>query len=177
MKKILFIIALGSFLTACKKDKELVHLNSEQRALLLYNVSDSFSLIKNETDTINFFVDNKESAYYPTNNGLWSFGPYYERTFIEYYNDSGIRSEINIGSKQTENDGQNFSHLFLINTRDYMNFPHYQKTDDYTLNNKRYKNCYLLTGYLDNDTMYVSTDVGILYIKSEEGDEYKLLEK
>jgi len=56
------------------------------------------------------------------------------------------------------------NHLLYLNT--------YEKTGEY--NNKQHS--YLLTSY-DNDTMYISTDVGILYIKSQNGDEYKLLEK
>jgi len=58
-----------------------------------------------------------------------------------------------------------------------MVFGKYEKIPDYTLNNTVYKNCYLLIDKYDYDSMYVSTDIGILYIKSHDGDEYKLLQK
>ncbi len=173
MKKIIFIIISLALLTSCRQE---VDLSPEQRALLLYNQGDSFSLIKNETDTLDFTVTSKEIDYDQHYNGLWNSGTYYENGNIKY-NTNNTESYINQTSLKNEADGQSFTHSFLFNLGYGMTFPRYQKTSDYTLNNIVYRNCYLLTGYIDKDTMYVSTDIGILYVKSEEGDEYKLLQK
>ena len=172
MKKILLIpIILITLFTSCKKK---AYLTDEQKALLLYNQGDSFSLIKNETDTLDFMVTKKEIDYDQDYNGLWKSATYYEHGSIEYYT-NGIQSDINISSNQ-DGLGDNFGYYFLINTY-AMIFKKYEKIQDYTLNDIVYRNCYLLIGYYDKDSMYISTDVGILYIKSEDGDEFKLLQK
>jgi len=171
MNKPIFItILLFIFFTSCKKDK--VYLTDEQRSLLLYDVGDQFTLVKNETDTLNFTVTKKEFNFGDDYNGLFKTGTYYEYGNIEYKNENSI-SEIRVTSMI--NRFETYWHYFKENNQ-LINFNSYKKYIAFTINNKQYNNVYLLTSY-GNDTMFVSTDVGILYIKSHEGDEYKLIEQ
>ena len=82
MKNIIYIIISLVLLSSCRNE---VDLSPEQRALLLYDVGDSFSLIKNETDTLNFTVKSKEIDYDQHYNGLWNSGTYYEHGNVKYY--------------------------------------------------------------------------------------------
>jgi len=174
MKKIIIpIILLIILFTSCKKK---VYLTDEQKALLLYDVGDKFALVKNDTDTLNFEVTKKEFEYV-ADIDLSKLTTYYEEGLLEYYTEDVI-SQITISSRPQTDRERNIVHTFMHwGTNDGMYLTRYKKTSDYYLDGIRYKDCYLLTSSYYYDSMYVSTNTGILYIKSQNGDEYKLLKK
>ena len=175
MKKIVltlvFIQLLIISFTSCKKDK--VYLTDEQRSLLLYDVGDKFTLVKNETDTLNFTVTKKEFDFGEDYNGLFKSGTYYEHGYLEYKYENCI-STIRVTSMTYK--PETYWHDFKIPNISTIFFHQFYKTQDITVQNKTFTDCYMSISY-DGDTLFMSTNIGIIYIKTYIGDEYKLLER
>jgi len=176
MKNLIYI-AIFFLLNSCVVEIQFInYLSKKQKEFLLYKEKETFSILKNKTDTIDFevtnviFSENEESGLRSYEYGVLSFNRI-SLTKSNYWGKIQIEAKDNCYSINFQGK------YFAYNNSRSENKQKIVTTDlifigDTTLNNKAYHNVYFI--YDKQDTLYFSKEKGIIYIKlSAKNETYK----
>lgn len=174
MNKIFLYLILFTILTTSCREETYDDLSpKEKNAFLFYkNIGDSFTYLKNDTDTVTFTIENKKINYYKTFNTLQHYYVQnisillYSKTdtnsiIINYF--SGNNEHVNYYTIFTDTCYSDFNGCGLCNTKIFVNEIE-RKIDDTVINNFTYKNVYYLKGKdsISNTKALTNYDYGII---------------
>ena len=156
---------------SCYKAEEKVYFTDDGKAVFnTYNQGDSFFMIKNNQDTINFIIINKVDRMITTTQKHE-----HEEGYFMVMSNNDISGLVEIRSPGINPViTMKFSRYFDQGYSIY--FTKYTKHNTMIINNTEYYNVLLMTNDFNSDTLYFSTVNGFAYIKLTDGTTYKLIE-
>jgi hypothetical protein len=168
MRPLLPLLLLAFILSSCEKYRT-DYLSADQKEIIeAFTVGDTFTMLKNKTDTLEFLVTRADYESY--SNGKWyeNFGPHTwtERGRVLF--ETTNRTIKESGSIRVEGDATN---SISVSIQSEITATLYQKMGTILINKKLYKNVFLSssgnTGVL-RDSAYYSVTNGIIKIWDNE---------
>jgi hypothetical protein len=154
MRKRLIFLALVTllFFNNCIKEDIYFNIPEDYREAYLYYYGEggSFKMLLNDKDTLTFVIEKKKIFYE------------YQK-YDQYQKYEQFKLEFNYGEIDFSQDLQGVYPRFIINIETGFLVGRVRSFyKNLTIDNKNFNNVYLLISYLNNDSIYVSREKGII---------------